>query len=109
MKCALLTLFALVLAAAVRAAGPDDGKLTLHVKNITVKELLLLIEKQTAYTFVYNNSDLDTDRKVTVDVESVPVEKVLAQALPEVTATVRANQIVLVRKTPISPPLPGLK
>ena len=75
-----------------------DGKLTLNVKNITVKELLQTIEKQSRYTFVYNISDLDPARRVSLSVTDASVEAVIAQAIPEVTATVRGTQVVLVRK-----------
>lgn len=75
-----------------------DGKLTLNVKNITVKELLQTIEKQSRYTFVYNNSDLDTSRRVSLDVTDASVETVIAQAIPEVAVSVRGAQVVLVRR-----------
>lgn len=75
-----------------------DGKLTLNVKNITVKELLQTIEKQSRYTFVYNNSDLDTSRRVSLDVTDASVETVIAQAIPGVAVSVRGAQVVLVRR-----------
>ena len=75
-----------------------DGKLTLNVKNITVKELLQTIEKQSRYTFVYNNSDFDTSRRVSLDVTDASVETVIAQAIPEVAVSVRGAQVVLVRR-----------
>ena len=97
----LPVLLALVVATAAVAVPPSssrDGKLTLNVKNITVKELLQTIEKQSRYTFVYNISDLDPARRVSLSVTDASVEAVIAQAIPEVTATVRGTQVVLVRK-----------
>lgn len=91
---------ALAVATAALAVPPPsrDGKLTLNVKNITVKELLQTIEKQSRYTFVYNNSDLDTSRRVSLDVTDASVETVIAQAIPEVAVSVRGAQVVLVRR-----------
>lgn len=85
-------------ALAVPPPPSRDGKLTLNVKNITVKELLQTIEKQSRYTFVYNNSDLDTSRRVSLDVTDASVETVIAQAIPEVAVSVRGAQVVLVRR-----------
>ena len=96
----LSVLLALAVATAALAVPPPsrDGKLTLNVKNITVKELLQTIEKQSRYTFVYNNSDLDTSRRVSLDVTDASVETVIAQAIPEVAVSVRGAQVVLVRR-----------
>ena len=88
-----------VATAALAVPPPSrDGKLTLNVKNITVKELLQTIEKQSRYTFVYNNSDLDTSRRVSLDVTDASVETVIAQAIPGVAVSVRGAQVVLVRR-----------
>lgn len=96
----LSVLLALAVATAALAVPPPsrDGKLTLNVKNITVKELLQTIEKQSRYTFVYNNSDLDTSRRVSLDVTDASVETVIAQAIPGVAVSVRGAQVVLVRR-----------
>ena len=96
----LSVLLALAVATAALAVPPPsrDGKLTLNVKNITVKELLQTIEKQSRYTFVYNNSDFDTSRRVSLDVTDASVETVIAQAIPEVAVSVRGAQVVLVRR-----------
>ncbi|WP_295905378.1 SusC/RagA family TonB-linked outer membrane protein [uncultured Alistipes sp.] len=96
----LSVLLALAVATAALAVPPPsrDGKLTLNVKNITVKELLQTIEKQSRYTFVYNNSDFDTSRRVSLDVTDASVETVIAQAIPGVAVSVRGAQVVLVRR-----------
>lgn len=101
--CTLLVVFFLTVLTAAPAAAADGGKLTLQLKNVSVKELLQTIEKQSDYTFVYNNSDFDINRKVSVNVTDASLEAVLAEAIPEVTATVRANRVILVRNSP--PPL----
>ncbi len=97
MRLALLAFFALLLSAVQPVVAAEGGKLTLNLKDVTVKQLLQTIEKQSDYTFVYNNSDLDVNRKVSVNVTGATVEALLAQAVPEVTATVRANRVILVR------------
>ena len=96
----LPVLLALLFATAAVAVPPpsNDGKLTLNVKNITVKELLQTIEKQSRYTFVYNVSDFDPSRRVSLNVTDASVEAVIAQAIPEVMTTVRGTQVVLVRR-----------
>ena len=46
-------------------AKPTDGvRLTLSLHEATLKELFSAIEKQSDYTFVYDSSDIDTERKV---------------------------------------------
>lgn len=97
----MLTLLALVTVAGAIAAPPlaRDGKLTLNVRDVTLKALLQTIEKQTEYTFVYNHSDFDSSRRVSLDVTNATVEDVIAQAIPDVTVSLRGKQVILVRKS----------
>ena len=58
----------------VSAANPP---VTIHLKNVTVAELLRQIEAQGQYSFAYNNADIDLTRVVSVDAESWPIERIV--------------------------------
>jgi len=52
-------------------------RLSLSLKNKTVKDAFSEIEKNSEYVFLYHDENLDIKRKVTIDVHDQPIEKVL--------------------------------
>ena len=61
---------------------------------------------QTGCSFVYNTSDIDTDRKVTVSAQDEPLTALLDKlfAGSDIAYTLRDKHIVLSKKTKNSPP-----
>lgn len=59
--------------------GLKDVKVTLKLKNVTVKEVLATIEKKCEYYFTYNSSHFDSHKKITIDVNNAPLTTVLDQ------------------------------
>ena len=55
----------------------QQAKLSLNVKNTTVKDVLKQIEDQTEYSFMYNASKVDVYREVDLNVENGSLEEVL--------------------------------
>ena len=55
----------------------QGAKVTLHLESIQVNKLLDVLEDSTDYRFIYKVSDVDLDRKVSVNVQDEPIEKVL--------------------------------
>lgn len=76
-------------------AGAQDRKVSVHLQNATLVQLLKTIEDQSDYRFIYNNSDINTDRRVTVDVENRAVESILSEYFPGFTPEVDGRNIVL--------------
>ncbi len=70
----LVVIFAQVILSSVYA---QTANLTIQKKNITVKEVLTLIEKSSQIVFFYTDKDVDLSRKVSIDVKNQPVSKVL--------------------------------
>lgn len=58
-------------------ASSQVMKVSLHLKNATVKDVLLEVKKQTDYSFLYNNEELNDNKKVSVNVTDHTVEEVL--------------------------------
>ena len=80
-------------------AKPTDGvRLTLSLHEATLKELFSAIEKQSDYTFVYDSSDIDTDRKVSAVCSEEDINQVLSEALKGMSFEIRGKQIII-RKT----------
>ena len=64
------------------------------------------VQQQTGCSFVYNTSDIDTDRKVTVSAQDEPLTALLDKlfAGSDIAYTLRDKHIVLSKKTKNSPP-----
>lgn len=87
----------------VSAANPP---VTIHLKNVTVAELLRQIEAQGKYSFAYNNADIDLTRVVSVDAEAWPIERIVLKCIPDVLVNVERNKVILTprRGAQVSPP-----
>ncbi len=75
-----LTLFAIVLSALQVIAGDGFSQsqtLTLSIKNKSVEDVLLKIEEESNYAFLYNKQLLDVKRKVNVIVQNALINDVL--------------------------------
>lgn len=76
----------------------DQNRLiSVSAKNITLNELILKLEKETGYDFLYNNKIIDGNTKVSVDMKDKTVEEVLNTALKNASIEYRIvdNQIIL--------------
>ena len=98
-----LFIFLFVSGGGVSAANPP---VTIHLKNVTVAELLRQIEAQGQYSFAYNNADIDLTRVVSVDAESWPIERIVLKCIPDVFVNVERNKVILTprRGAQVSPP-----
>jgi TonB-linked SusC/RagA family outer membrane protein len=72
-------------------------KLTLDLKNASVKEVLGNIENQSEFFFLYSEKIIDVTREVNIDVRESSIEKILDRifAGTNVSYTVKGRQIVL--------------
>ncbi|MDP2335955.1 MAG: SusC/RagA family TonB-linked outer membrane protein [Bacteroidota bacterium] len=83
-----LTLFLMVLSVfnAYSSSYAQKTKLNLKVQNSQVKEVLNEIENQSEFFFMYDNKQVDVERKVNLEVNSLSIDEVL-QKLFEGTST----------------------
>lgn len=76
----------------------DQNRLiSVSAKNVTLNELILKLEKETGYDFLYNNKIIDGNTKVSVDMKDKTVEEVLNTALKNASIEYQIvdNQIIL--------------
>ena len=72
----LLTLF-VGLQGSFASVYSQNTLLSLKKESTSVREILRQIEKQSEFTFMYDNNKIDVDRKVKVEADKVTVEKIL--------------------------------
>ncbi len=94
-----LTLF-LLLVALVQVNAKvysQQTRLNVSYKNGTIKEILRSIEDQTDYFFMYKNEEINTDRKVNIDLQDQSIERVLSLLFDNsgVRYEIRNRQIIL--------------
>lgn len=93
--CILLVLFLLHPIAAVAQAAA----VSLTVKNISLKEMLNEIEKNSTIRFSYKDVALDTKKDITLSVNNEPVEHVLDNVLPgKQLEYVRTGNTIAIKK-----------
>ncbi|WP_257657782.1 TonB-dependent receptor [Parapedobacter lycopersici] len=76
---------------------PQDDKITLNVNNATMAYVLNQIESQSDFSFFYKTEEIDLNRKVSLHVNQMPIEKILKMIFNDgsVSFTTVKNQIVL--------------
>ncbi|VAW23371.1 Outer membrane TonB-dependent transporter, utilization system for glycans and polysaccharides (PUL), SusC family, partial [hydrothermal vent metagenome] len=57
----------------------QNNTLSIKVRNATIREILLRIENQSDHTFLYNNAQIDVEKRIDIDVEDKNVEEILDQ------------------------------
>ena len=75
--------------------------LSLNVNNMTVRNVLRTIEKETGYSFIYSSELIDVNRRVSLNEQETSLESLL-DALFEgtpVTYSVNGDHVVLSRST----------
>jgi len=94
-----LTLFIIVFSflGAMATESYSQTKLSLDLRNTTVKEALDAIENQSEFFFLYSEKIIDVNRRVTVEVQQITVDKILDQIFEgtNISYAVKNRQIVL--------------
>ncbi|MEQ3159614.1 STN domain-containing protein, partial [Parabacteroides merdae] len=57
-------------------------RISLNMKNSTVKEVLKKIENCSEFTFFYNDEIIDVDKRVTLNAEDLSISDILTTILP---------------------------
>ncbi|MCK3684065.1 TonB-dependent receptor [Maribellus sp. YY47] len=81
-------------------------KLSLNLKNATVKELIDQIEGQTDYFFLYRDEIFNRDQRITIQATNQSLDIVLKEFCDQasVSAEIEENQIILKRKMNVDQP-----
>lgn len=91
-------LLAALLLSIFQVVNAQQTRITLNVQQVTLKQVLKDIEQKTEYTFLYNDAEINVNRKVTVKVKNEPLSAVLSQILPDNPWVVKGKRIVLMPK-----------
>lgn len=78
----------------------QSARISLHLKNQTVKQVLSEIEKNSEFIFFYQDDILDADRKVTVSADNRTIEQILNEVLSATDNTyfVSDRSIYIIKK-----------
>ena len=78
-------------------AYAQNTRLTLDMKNSTVKEVLQQIEQQSEFYFLYNSELIDVQRKIDISVNNERIDEILSKVFSDgkVDNCVRDRYIIL--------------
>ncbi|THU34136.1 TonB-dependent receptor [Niastella caeni] len=84
----------------VSARGFGQDKLSLRYKNAEIAGILINIEKQTHYRFLYNNQLQGVRQKVTINLENVDIRQALDNLFSQTVLTYRfmANGLIVINE-----------
>jgi TonB-linked SusC/RagA family outer membrane protein len=91
----------LVLCMQVSAAGFAQQKITINARQLSIKELLKAIEKQTEYRFVYSNNTISSSNKNSLNVQDVSLDEAMSQILKDtkLTYALKESNLVVIYPT----------
>lgn len=103
MKLTLLSFLLCVSGVFAIDADSQTTRVNIRAKNISSKDVLSQIESQTDYLFVYNNKNVDMNRKISLDISNGLLEEVLSTMFKhtDITYVVEGNNILLMKKNEI--------
>jgi len=81
MKVTTFLLFAMFFQVSAAVFSQNSGLISLKADNESVKEILLLIEDQSKYRFLYNSNNIDVEQKKSIDCQAKSIEEVLDMLL----------------------------
>src|SRR5580693_9192116 len=86
------------------SANSFSQSITISAKKITIERAFRLIEDQTDFSFLWNESLLDKSRTVSIDVKDAPLSRVLDICLQGLPLSYRIkDNVVLIELIPVLP------
>lgn len=76
-------------------ANAQPGAITVEFSDIPLEEAFKVIEKKTDYVFFYNNSKVNTRKKVSADVKNGTIAQVLTQIIPEYKYRIETYKVII--------------
>lgn len=90
----------------------QNTKISLHINNEPISEVLEHIESESKFIFFYNMDEVDVTKKVSLEVVKTPIKQILDMIFADgsVSYTVLKKQIVLKKSdAPVQPPKSGFE
>jgi len=103
MKIQILLLFICCTGIYATDVYSQDTKVTIITKNATLKEVLHEIEEKTDYLFLYNQEEVDLNRKISLKAKGKRVSHVLSELFDntDVRYVMEGNNIVLMKQNAV--------
>ena len=98
MKLVLVILAIMLFKVSATESYAQSTRISLSMKNSTIKEVLKGIESRSEFTFYYNDKDVDTDRRVSLSAENESISAILAKILPNCEFKVSNKNIIITEK-----------
>lgn len=79
--------------------------ISLKINNVTVKEAMERVKKDTGYSFIFSSKDVNTNQRVSVSVSDASIEEVIKQILKGqqgLDYEIQGKKIVLRKAQPVS-------
>lgn len=76
-------IFLVVLVFAFKPAWPQSKTMSVNLRDATLQDLFIAIERQTGYRFFYNNDEVDVTRKITINATNKSVGDILMEVFKE--------------------------
>jgi TonB-linked SusC/RagA family outer membrane protein len=82
------------------SVSAQNTKINLDVKEIKISDVFKMIKQQTQMSVIYNDTDINPDRRITIKVKDVDLNSVLIRILEgtKMTYTFEKNYIILFMK-----------
>ncbi len=80
----------------------QNSRLSLEVKDKSIREVLKTIEKQSQFRFFYNDEFTDLSKAVSLTVNNLPINEILSQVFDETQVTFKLLENNFVVITPMS-------
>lgn len=100
MRITIVLLFIIIFQAGADNLYSQSARVSLNMRDASVEEVLNTIEEESEFYFLYNSKLVNVDRKVSVNVKSQTVEKILDRlfASTDVIYKIEDRQIILSKK-----------
>lgn len=101
MKVTVVVLFVSVVSLWATGANSQSLKVSIQASQLSTKEIIAEIEKQTEYLFVYNKNEVDINRTISLNVVDESVSEVLNKLFAETGITYKlvGKNISLIKQT----------
>jgi TonB-linked SusC/RagA family outer membrane protein len=95
----ILLLLAVNLSPVIAGVNLLSERIHIDVENVTLKDALKEIERQSEFTFLYNDASIDVNQTVSLSAEELSIQDLLDEVLNDkgINYTIIDNQIVLTR------------
>lgn len=76
----------------------SERKINIEVNDVTLIDVLKQIEAQSDYVFFYNNADIDTKKKISINMKDANIKDVLDKILNEYSYRINNKKIIITAK-----------